>query len=89
MRRGRHPQANADGARVSTHRGRESDNQDEKSLNRLTVINAFESETSSENGRHVRNGSPCVMFVKNVWHPTVVKFVDSESSNGCGNGAGS
>lgn len=68
---------------------RENGLQDEKSLNRLTVINAFESETSSENGRHVRNGSPCVMFVKNVWHPTVVKFVDSELSNGCGNGAGS
>ena len=57
--------------------------------NRLTVMNAFESLTSSENGRHWRNASVWVMFVMKFSHATVWKFVENVESNACGNGVGS
>ena len=56
--------------------------------NKLTVINAFESPTSRENGRHSRKGAVWVMFSMKSWHPTVVKLVDNVESKGCGNGVG-
>ena len=52
-------------------------------------MNAFESLTSSENGRHWRNASVWVMFVMKFWHATVWKFVVNVESNACGNGVGS
>ena len=51
-------------------------------------MNAFESPTSRENGRHSRKGAVWVMFSMKSWHPTVVKLVDNVESKGCGNGVG-
>ena len=39
--------------------------------NGLTVMNAAESCTSSENGRHSRKGLVCVIFIMKFWQPTV------------------
>jgi len=52
-------------------------------------MNASEVSRSSENGRHVRNGSVCVILRKNVSQPAVVKFCPKSESNGCGKGVGS
>lgn len=52
-------------------------------------MNAFESPTSSENGRHSRNAAVWVMFVMKFWHATVWKLVENVESNACGNGVGS